>query len=90
VIVRVLATLITLGLLAAAVDARALDTPVTAALSITIDGCDDGADLELVVPVGSSLDDDCRPLAALITSESPPRYEHCRFVFRPPRAYALN
>jgi hypothetical protein len=90
VIVRVLAILMVLGLLAGALDARAVDTPATAALTVSIDEGEDAADLELVVPLITHDDAESRALAAQITSEVPPRYEHSLFVFRPPRAYAFN
>ena len=78
-----------LGLVTGSVDARALDTPATAALTLSIDETDEIADLGLVVPVVTSLDDSGR-LAARIRSDVAPRYDHCLFVFRPPRAYAFN
>ena len=78
-----------LGLVTGSVDARALDTPATAALTLSIDETDEIADLALVVPVVTPLDDP-GPLAALIESDVAPRYDHCLLVFRPPRAYAFN
>jgi hypothetical protein len=88
VIVRLLAVLMVIGLVAGSVDARALDTPATA-LTMSIEEADEVAEVELVVPIVTPLDE-TRAFGALITSDSPPRYDHCSFVFRPPRAYAFN
>jgi hypothetical protein len=90
VIIRVLAVLIALGLCASSVDARTLATPAaTSALSISVDPSDDLAELELVTFVVTLLDE-TRVAASLVTRDSPPRYEHCWFVFRPPRASAFS
>jgi len=86
----VLAILMVLGLAAGTVDARAVDTPATAALTLSIDASDDVADLELVVPVFTPVAGESCATGAPITSDSPPRYEHAEFVFRPPRTYAFN
>jgi hypothetical protein len=90
VLIRVIAILIAFGLFAGAVDARALDTPATATLSVSIEESDDVADLEVVLPEVTPLDPESGAFAALITSDIPPHYEHCWFVFRPPRTYAFN
>ena len=89
VIVRVLAILMVLGLSAGVVDARAVDAPATAALTFSIDETDEAVDLALVGPTLTPSDEP-RGLIALDASETPPRYEHSLFVFRPPRAYAFN
>lgn len=79
-----------LGLCADPVDARATDTPATAALTLSVDACDDTADLALLVPLVAPLDPQSHVLGAPITSDAPPRYEHAQLVFRPPRTYAFN
>jgi hypothetical protein len=89
VIVRVLAILLTVGLVAGSVEARADVTPSTAALTISLEESDDLAEIELALPT-PELVDDTSPTPILVTSDSPPRYEPCWFVFRPPRAYAFN
>ena len=87
-----LAVLIALGLVAGSVDARALGTsppPATAALTLSVDQSDDLVEVGLVVPVLTPRDD-TGPMPLLLGSEAPPGYEHCWFVFRPPRTYAFN
>jgi hypothetical protein len=84
--VRVLAVLIVLGLLAGTGDARAVDTPVTV-MALSVDEIDEGAEVALLVPVVTPIDES-HGLDALIQSALPPHYDHCLFVFRPPRAYA--
>ncbi|HEY5950809.1 MAG TPA: hypothetical protein VIV40_35195 [Kofleriaceae bacterium] len=87
--IRVLALLFALGLFISSVetvDARDLGTPPTAEL---IDQVDDAADIALVQPPTLPLDETL-PLAPIMTSDSPPRFSPCSFVFRPPRAYAFN
>jgi hypothetical protein len=89
VIVRVLAILLTLGVVAGSVEARADVTPSTAALSISLAESDDLAEIELALPT-PELVDDTSATPTLVTSDSPPHYEPCWFVFRPPRTYAFN
>ncbi len=88
-IVRVLAILLTLGLVAGSVEARADVTPGTAALTISLEESDDLAEIELALPT-PELAVDTSPTPTLVASDSPPHYEPCWFVFRPPRAYAFN
>ena len=84
-----LAILLTLGVVAGSVEARADVTPSTAALTISLAESDDLAEIELAVPT-PVLVDDTSPTPTLVTSDSPPHYEPCWFVFRPPRTYAFN
>ena len=88
-IIRVLAVLLTLGLVAGSVEARADVTPSTAALTISLAESDDLAEVELMLPA-PELVEDTGGSAVSIANDSPPRYEPCWFVFRPPRAFTFN
>jgi hypothetical protein len=84
-----IAILLVLGLGAGPLDARALDTPATAALTVSIEECDEAADFALLIPVVTPIDE-IPAMASRIRSDLPSHYEHCFFLFRPPRAPAFH
>lgn len=85
-LLRLLVLLIALGLSSAVVEAADLDTAIGTAF---VDEAEDGPELDPCVPPVTT-GDDVRARAVYPAAEQPPRYEHLRFVFRPPRAPTFN
>jgi hypothetical protein len=88
--VRVLAVLVTLGLLVGSFEtasARTLSGPPGSAL--VDDASDDPVDITLVLPPVEPRDEP-QPQLTLFAVDAPPHFQPCTIVFRPPRAYAFN
>jgi len=88
VVVRILAVLVTLGLLVSAADARELSAPPTAAA--LVDAFDDTAeDVAIVIPTPLT-SEEIHALGDFALPDAPAGHQPCLYVFRPPRAYAFN
>jgi hypothetical protein len=87
VFVRVLAVLVTLGLLVGSAHAHDLSAPP--AVAVLVEELDDNQEALVLVGEGVALEES-RSAPALMASETAPGYEHLWSVFRPPRAYAFN
>ncbi len=91
-IVRLLAVLVALGLVAGTVQASALVTDTTAVATQTADVSLDETDdrVEIFVMVASvSLARFAHATTAVMTTTQLAGYQHCALVFRPPRCSAF-
>ncbi|HEX5062951.1 MAG TPA: hypothetical protein VFV99_26435 [Kofleriaceae bacterium] len=86
-VVRILAALVTLGLLVSAADARELSAPPTAAA--LVDAVDDTEDVALALPP-TLTPEEFHVVNDFALPEAPAGHQPCVYVFRPPRAYAFN
>ena len=87
-VVRILAVLVTLGLLVSAADARELSAPPTAAA--LVDEVDDSAEDVAIEPLVVPLSEEFHAVGMFVMPDAPAGHQPCLYVFRPPRAYAFN
>lgn len=91
-IVRLLALLFTVGLMAGTVQARELSTPQDTAAALIQNGgidVDDHPSVTLVTPPEVPMPEP-RTELAWVPSPAPSVHRHCCYVFRPPRVPTFN
>ena len=85
---RILAVLVTLGLLVSAADARELSAPTTVAS--LVDQVEDSAEDVALAPALIVPTEELPAASVFAMPDAPAGHQPCLYVFRPPRAYAFN